>query len=391
MWSSTETVMMEQEAGCCQDGSDLRRLLARHHDDYVQWHQYVNRLVLESGLSYRKLAEKCGLSKTTLRDWCVRGTIPKSRDSLIKFGFGLGMTAEQINRLLMYGGGFHRLYPRDLSDAACIFVLNLRQNGGDYQECDYSLAMSLCCDAQRMNDGGALDDGRSDAVLERSVGDEDYSDMETQVAMNRLALVNNRQEFLEFVNSMGLWGRDAQGKRYRRLVAYLQDFIDVRLRERSRQEDMAVSWHGLARDWGSNGELEKMMSCLKHRGMVPRRDRLIALGLRLEMTMPELNVMLDYAGMEGLYARDKLECVLIYALQNVELSHPEIAFDNALQLQQVSKDPLVRRQCLRLIEEYMERSYREEDGDWTELSQYICGILEELDLPEGEVLLDMLR
>lgn len=67
MWSSTETVMMEQEAGCCQDGSDLRRLLARHHDDYVQWHQYVNRLVLESGLSYRKLAEKCGLSKTTLR------------------------------------------------------------------------------------------------------------------------------------------------------------------------------------------------------------------------------------------------------------------------------------------------------------------------------------
>ena len=75
----------------------------------------------------------------------------------------------------------------------------------------------------------------------------------------------------------------------------------------------------------------------------------------------------------------------------MELSHPEIAFDNALQLQQVSKDPSVRRQCLRLIEEYMERSYREEDGDWTELSQYICGILEELDLPEGEVLLDMLR
>ena len=134
-----------------------------------------------------------------------------------------------------------------------------------------------------------------------------------------------------------------------------------------------------------------MISSLKHRGIVPKRRHLIALGLRLEMTMPEMNTMLGYAGMEGLYARDKLECVLIYALQNLELLHPEVRLGNALQLMQITKNKEIRTQCSQIVEEYMERCYQGENGDWTEVAEYVCRILEELKLPEAEEMLTLLQ
>lgn len=392
-WNSTETIIIEREAGCCQDGSDLRKLLEEYDSAYFRWQDYIDRLISESGLSYNQLAARSGVSKNTLRDWCQRGTKPKSRDTLIKLGFGLDMSLEELNRLLFYGGRFHRLYPRDLQDAACIFVLRQRmQHGGD-RKYNYCLAQHLCQEALQMAGNKELEGGQSDSGKETGVsrvsctphpGD---SLNETQAAMDRLLLLETQQEFFEFVAQAGLALTVSRSK----LTSYIQDFIQMRLREWESLEGTPISWHGLALRWGSEGELEKMLSCLKHHGMVPRRDRLIALGLRLSMTMPELNTMLNYAGMEGLYARDKLECVLIYALQNIELLHPEVQLGNALQLLHVTKDREIKQQCSHIVEEYMERCYRGEDGDWTQLAEYICGVLEELDLPEAEELLLLLR
>ncbi|MBR7148262.1 MAG: hypothetical protein IKD13_05475 [Firmicutes bacterium] len=376
MWSLTETVTIEREAGNCSDSSDLRELLACYDDAYVRWHQYINRLVTESGLSYRQLSERSGLSKTTIRDWCARGSLPRRRESLIRLGFGLGMDRFQINRLLMYGGGFHGLYPRDVMDAACIFVLNqkkcIAEEGRNERETldtfDYNMARELYRDVVETtdeNDGGM---------------------MTTQMAMDRLLTVETRQDFFDF---MGQLNSNSQGRS--QLLSFLTEFINVRRTERSRQEDGPVSFHRLAESWGEDGELEKVMSCLKNHGMVPRRDQLITLGLRLGMNLSELNQILSYAGMEGLYARDKLECVLIYALQNLELRYPGIARENAFLMQDLARDPQLRNRCKALVEEYMEYNYRDEEADWTELSEYICRILEELELPEAQWLLEALK
>ena len=369
MWSSTETVTIEREVGNCEDSSDLQRLLECYDDTYIRWHQYINRLVTESGLSYRQLSERSGLSKTTIRDWCIRGTMPRRRESLVRLGFALEMDRFQIDRLLMYGGGFHGLYPRDVLDAACIFVLNLRKKEEEPSEKpSYEMALELFREA-----------------TEKTVESNDLL-MTTQMAMERLLTTETRQDFLDFMLQL------SQGEKNRgHLVEYLTDFLEARCRERSRQENGSISIHGLAGAWGSDGEVEKMLSCLKKHGMVPRRDRLIALGLRLGMNLSELNSILMYAGMEKLYARDKLECVLIYALQNLELRFPVVARENAFLLQNLAKDPKLRHQCKELVEEYMECSYQDEDSDWTELSEYICGILEELELPEAEWLLKTLR
>lgn len=381
-WNSTETIIIEREAGCCQDGSDLQQLLLEYEASYFDWQEYINRIVTESGLSYPQLAKRCRISKNTLRSWCLQGGRPRSRETLIKLGFGLDMTLSEVNRLLFYGGRFHRLYPKDLQDAACIFVLLQRQRYGGDRSFDYDMAMQLFCEAAQYR----LPEKQASVpqVEKRAQSD---AEEETQTAMERLLSLQTQQEFQEFIAEVS----SGIAVSHKRLLEYLSDFIGMRLLELARQEGKPVSWHQLASMWDASGEFEKMISSLKHRGIVPKRRHLIALGLRLEMTMPEMNTMLGYAGMEGLYARDKLECVLIYALQNLELLHPEVRLGNALQLMQITKNKEIRTQCSQIVEEYMERCYQGENGDWTEVAEYVCRILEELKLPEAEEMLTLLQ
>lgn len=360
-----ETVTFERDAERCETTAELRALLLRCGEQYIDWKGYINRLLDESGLSYAAFAARCGVSKNTLKKWCIEGGAPRCRDTYIKIGFGLKMDRQALDHMLIRYGGYPALYPKDLFDAVCIFALSKQGAAGEY---GFAFVQQLYerCLPEELRAG--RDEEKTTAVL------------------SRLLAVDTEAEFMRFAakNPAFFHGR------HEKLWQYLDDFARLRAQELSRGEQRCASLHALARQMGYPPDFEKMMSVLKLHGTVPRRERLIAAGLHLGMTLAELNHMLSLAGMERLYAKNKLECAIIYALQRLCLLHPELALSNAMQLMNVTREEHTRKECIALVEEYMAANYQSADEDWGEVKDYVRRVLAHLELGEAEELLSLL-
>ena len=200
--------------------------------------------------------------------------------------------------------------------------------------------------------------------------------------MKRLLSIDAEAEFALFFQEYGA----SLSSRKPKLERYLADFLTVRRLEAGRETGKPTSLHSLCLPY----EVEKQISNLKNRGTIPRRRNLIALGLHLDMTLEELDTMLRYAGMDRLCVRDRLECVLIHVLQQLMLTHPELALGNATALLAVSSDPATRQRCSALAEEYWRACYRSEPDDVASVSRYVKCVLEQLELEEAEELLPLL-
>ena len=109
------------------------------------------------------------------------------------------------------------------------------------------------------------------------------------------------------------------------------------------------------------------------------------------MTLEELDIMLQYAGMDTLGMRDQLECVLVHVLQTLSLTHPELALGNATALLAVSKNAATRRRCEALAEEYWRACYRCEDEDVESVVWYVRQVLLQLELEDAEELISLLE
>ena len=121
--------------------------------------------------------------------------------------------------------------------------------------------------------------------------------------MAHLSAVDTEAGFAAFLRT---FGPELTGRK-QKLERYLEEYITVHRLEAGR--DGGGSLHSL----GLPPWAEKQLSMLRRHGIVPRRRSLIALGLHLNMTLEELDVLLRYAGMDPLRVRDRLECGLIYA------------------------------------------------------------------------------
>ena len=327
------------------------------------WQAFLCDLLDGAGLSYGRFAAACGISKNTVKRWCTQGGVPRSRDTFLRVGFGAAMTPAAVSTMLSRYGGYCGLNPRDSFDAVCIFCLRRRSDG----------------DAR-------FDYGAAEALYDRLVppaAPAGPSSSSTTRLMARILTIDTEAEFAEFFKD---FGQELCGRKLK-LERFLGDFLTVRCLEAGRDSGRAASLHSLRLP----AEVEKQLSLLKQHGVVPRRRQLIALGLHLDMTLEELDLLLTYAGMEPLYARDRLEAVVIYALQQLALTHPELALGNATALLAVTRDAATRRRCTELAREYWQACYRSEDEDIQGVADYVRRILEDLDLDEAEDLLPLLR
>lgn len=80
-----------------------------------------------------------------------------------------------------------------------------------------------------------------------------------------------------------------------------------------------------------------MISKLRCYGIIPSRINLIAIGIHFGMTSDDISTMLCFAGMEPLCAKDKLESVLIFAIEYAIIQNPDIEFSNTFLLKQYTK------------------------------------------------------
>ncbi|MGO5027747.1 hypothetical protein [Candidatus Agathobaculum pullicola] len=350
------------EVSRCETVADVLALLEERDGWAEPWQLFFAGLLDASGLSYSRFASRCGLSKNTVKRWRLQGGAPKSRDTYIRIGFGVAMPPKAVSDMLSRYGGYCGLNPRDPFDACCVFCLQRREQGE--MRYDYAAAEALY---HRL-----LSDWSPDGP----------SGITTTRLMAHLSAVDTEAEFAAFLQT---FGAELTGRK-QKLERYLEEYLTVHRLEVVRDGGGRGSLHSL----GFPAWVEKQLSQLRCHGMVPRRRSLTALGLHLNMTLEELDVLLHYAGMDPLRARDRLECVLIYALQQLALTHPELALGNATALLAVTRDAATRRRCTELAQEYWQAGYRSEAEDVESVVGYVRYVLEQLDLEEADELLHLL-
>lgn len=351
------TFMLRDEAERIESPGDLRALLQAYDEVFLSWPQHYTALLNESGLSYAALAARTGLSRNTLRRWCTQKSAPRCRETYIRLGFGFAMTAEQTSRLLVRYGGYPPLYAKDLFDAVCIFLLG--------RGCtDFSAAQALYARCMEPEDGCVTAD--------------------TAYTAGQLRTLTTQEEFMRFAAQNGALFHDAHPQ----LRQYLAD------RLRAKGFDAATgtvqSIHSMFADSGIPARFEKDISALMTRGVVPRREKLIALCVHLGLLCEEIDTMLSLAGMEPLCAKNRLECILIYALQQLQLTHPEISADNAAQLLAVTRSRQAQEQCRANMEQYTKSCCRSEPDEVQSVVEYLRALLQELSEEEAAELLSII-
>lgn len=356
-----DTTYLNDELNDCKNDEELREFLKDNEKNCINWKKYINNLVDISGMSYEKFANKCGFSKNTIKKWCLNGMKPQNRKAFIKLGFGLKMNVLEINTLLSKYGQYSELYPKDIYDAICIFVINKRENNWDDERYQYSSLEKWIKKYENMVSNYKLSKNRQKDILD------------TKAFYLKLEDINEDEEFEKFMYE----NKDVFFSSFLKLSNYINDFIKARIRNKSYEVDEKYSFHKIMKESNLGIKYEKMISNLNTKGIVPPREALIVIGISLNMTLKDINTMLKLAYMKELYVKNKVECIIIYALNDICRKNPYIELDNAIILEEITSDVELKKEYTKFIDSFIETIDDEcYEDQKDELLEYIRKVLE---------------
>lgn len=284
-----------------------------------QWAQKINGMLEEGGYTKTGFAKACKTSRVTVDKWC-KGAIPKNRETFLRIGMAADYNAEELNRLLQKYGRYPALYSKSLEDCVCTFVIHHYAENRT-EKYDY-----------------ILDNIKENLVREE---EEEEGNITTGVLDEMLNQVADERELEEFI----LENIDTFSFAYHKLYAYIKVFMG----EVERTWTLSVHEMAEAQEWSSS--LRQCVSAIRQRKWYPTRNKIISLGLHLNMDLEQVDRMLDLAHMEPLCPENVLESVMIYIFENAK-----------------------RRGMTNVLS-------KEYDPDG--VCNYAREVLEELDLPEG--------
>ena len=345
-----------------KDVDNLLEYIKNEKENFISWQNYINGQLQLRGCSYERFGKMTGFSKNTIKSWCCSGTIPRTRETLIKLAFGLKMNLEETNELLVKYGKYSELYAKDLYDAIVIYVINHRTNNWDDEKYNY-------CSIERWTE-------KFQQILgQHRINPKYFNEPKTVGIFDEIKQIEEDSDFEKFV----LRNQEVFFSSYSSLICFIDDFIEIRLDEKNDFEDKNnYSWHRYISEKGLDSSFEIMLSRLKHNGILPRREQLIALGIHLNMVANDINKMLSLAHMKELYARDIAESLVIYLLKNAEAADPDLQLNNAWKLVMTTDDHKLKKEYKQIIDRYYKLDYDEwnEEGI-EELSEYIGKMIAE--------------
>ena len=167
---------------------------------------------------------------------------------------------------------------------------------------------------------------------------------------------------------------------YHKLAEFIQLFI------KAKEENV----HRFVQTNSLSFSYEKMMSALRQRGECPNRIKLILLGVNLNMSMEQINYMLSLAYMKPMCAKDNLECIIMYAVENAYLMNPAYSVESAIILQHYKQNPVLQKKCRDILAQYWEAGLYAEERETLRyleesIGDYLKNILQELDWEEQEI------
>lgn len=344
---SNKTVYIEKNIYHKESLADLLDYIKQEKDSFLNWQCYINEQLQLKGCSYEKFGKMVGFSKNTIKSWCCNGIMPRSRDMFIKLAFGLKMNVEETDELLTKYGKYSALYAKDLYDAIIIYVINKRVGNWEDENYNYDSLKKWNIKFEEI-------------FKSHRVNHKYYFDPKTIGVFNDISGITDDSAFEEYILS----NKELFFSSYSSLICFIDDFVQIRLSEKSDDMDkVTYSWHKYVTEKGLDSSFEIMLSRLKHDGLLPRREQLIALGIHLNMVANDINKMLSLANMKELYARDMAESLIMYMLRNAEIADPDLQFNNAWKYVMTTSDRKLKKEYQDIIERY----YGDDAGeDWND-------------------------
>lgn len=288
------TGVLNDELLHCDNLEDLKKeILPKLQEQRSAWKQKIEQIMQENHYSCKEIAELCKVSAPSVRKWC-KGALPQSRDMFIRIGFAANYNLKEMNSFLQRYGRYPQLYVKSLEDSVCIFILCSKTLPHTYQIYNNLL--------ERM---------RAEVSGEDDMTEANYS---TQEMEEKLQNVYDEETMSDFVYEHASEYKNA----YAKLYNYIQAFLQINRTSRVDESQMSIQELAESQNWSSS--LRHCISEIRSGRWFPLRHKLISLGLHLNMDMEEINKMLQLAQMEELCAKNPVEAVLIYALEDARLN-----------------------------------------------------------------------
>ena len=291
--SGSETVLIKEEISRCEDLEDLKQIvLPKLHTQKEEWSRRIKEIIEESGLTKSRFADLCGVSRVSVDKWC-KGSIPKNRETFLRIGMAAGYSREKMDRLLQRYGQYPALYSKSLEDCVCIYVIDHDHGEGAIEKYQYIL--------NKIKESIIRDDSaeavanvtteKFDAELSRVQGEDGLE----QFIADNIAMFSNA---------------------YHRFYAYVKMNIAANYMEPA----YAGSIFEMAEVQGWSSSLRQCVSAIRQNKWYPTRNKIISLGLHLSMDHEQIDEMLELAHMEPLCAKNIVESVIMFILDDASLN-----------------------------------------------------------------------
>lgn len=269
-----------------------------------KWREFIEKVMSDMNLkTHQELGNIVGFTGQMVGYWLDGRSMPATRDSMIKVGFGLGYDCHQMDDFLVEYG-FGRLYVGNIEDSVYVYALN----NPKVMEM-YCLARSVsvydCCreligrvNAKRVEKEEIEVQGRP-----------------TQVISDGLREISDFDELERFIeDKAGFF----VGK-YQDLYDSLSRYMEVNSSSEGRYTvNKFVTENGWPRSF------QNIAYEINGRTWVPDRMKLIAICLHLKTNLDELNDVLEQAHMEPLVSESLLESAIIFVLRDIYENNEEL-------------------------------------------------------------------
>lgn len=288
-----ETSVIEKNLDNCEDLEDfIRTVIPCLQSWRLQWKKKIDEIFTNTGYSCKQFAQLCEVSEPAVRKW-KNGALPQSRDMYIRIGFAAGYGPEEMNAFLKRFGRCPQLYAKSLEDIVCMHILNSPILPHSYSAYQKLLA--------HVRDEVQKDSGATGYIYTTNYLAAQVADIQTEA------------EMIEFARKYAASFRDS----YRRLYNFILLYLDLNLQ--SVDKDSVASFHAMATESQWSSSLRHCISDIRNRRWFPQRQKIISLGIHLNMDVDCINEMLEKAQMEPLYVKNPLEAAVKFAVEDARI------------------------------------------------------------------------
>ncbi len=289
-----DTEYINEEIGKCETVAEFKEsIIPLLKSQQVRWAERINKIIEDNGYTKIKFAELCNVSRVTVDKWC-KGAIPNSREKFIKIGLAANYGIDEMNMFLQRFGRYPELYSKSLEDCVCIYVIkNVADNRGEYYDKLLEQTKEMIERPESLN----------------VIQEEDYF-AETEYMDKQLDNADEPEKLRKFFSE----NTKAFASAYNKLYSYVIAFLEANY------VSEGFNVYNLAESQGWSSSLVQSVSAIRQKKWYPTRNKIISIGLHLNMDHDQVDDMLRCAHMEPLYAKNIFESVIIFILEYAEIN-----------------------------------------------------------------------